>query len=101
MDRFLRAACCAASLQQPADRDEAAAFMFSVIRKVSVPCGLGDPDKPNVVSTIFRTVQDLTGQRHCLESTCAPNVVRVNHDQSDFGARGPERELKVGQMSLS
>jgi choloylglycine hydrolase len=95
MDRFVRAAYYAAGLQQPADRGEAAAFMFSVIRNVSVPFGLGDPDKPNVASTIFRTVQDLTGQRHYFESTYAPNVVWVNYDQMDFAAGQPERELKV------
>jgi choloylglycine hydrolase len=95
MDRFVRAAYYAAGLQQPADRGEAAAFMFSVIRNVSVPFGLGDPDKPNVASTIFRTVQDLTGERYYFESTYAPNVVWVNYDQMDFTAGQTERELKV------
>jgi penicillin V acylase-like amidase (Ntn superfamily) len=74
---------------------EAAAFMFSVIRNVSVPFGLGDPDKPNVASTIFRTVQDLTGERYYFESTYAPNVVWVNYDQMDFSEGRPEMELKV------
>jgi choloylglycine hydrolase len=98
MDRFVRAAYYANGLQQPADRGEAAAFMFSVIRNVSVPFGLGDPDRPNVASTIFRTVQDLTGGRYYFESTYAPNVVWVNYDQMDFGEGGPERELKVEKM---
>jgi len=95
MDRFVRAAYYANGLQKPADRGEAAAFMFSVIRNVSVPFGLGDPDRPNVASTIFRTVQDLTGQRYYFESTYAPNVVWVNYDQIDFSAGKPEMELKV------
>jgi choloylglycine hydrolase len=60
-DRFVRAAYYASGLPQPASRAEGAAFMFSVIRNVSVPFGKGDPDKPNVSSTIFRTVMDLTG----------------------------------------
>lgn len=95
MDRFVRAAYYVAGLQKPADRGEAAAFMFSVIRNISVPFGLGDPDKPNIASTIFRTVQDLTGQRYYFESTFAPNVVWVNYDQMDFSAGGPQMELKV------
>jgi choloylglycine hydrolase len=95
MDRFVRAAYYANGLQQPADRAEAAAFMFSVIRNVSVPFGLGDPDRPNVASTIFRTVQDLTGGRYYFESTYAPNVVWVNYDKMDFSAGKPEMELKV------
>jgi penicillin V acylase-like amidase (Ntn superfamily) len=95
MDRFVRAAYYAAGLQEPADRGEAAAFMFSVIRNVSVPFGLGDPDRPNVASTIFRTVQDLTGERYYFESTYAPSVVWVNYDQMDFSEGRPEMELKV------
>lgn len=95
MDRFVRAAYYAAGLQQPADRGEAAAFMFSVIRNISVPFGLGDPDKPNIASTIFRSVQDLSGGRYYFESTYAPNVVWVNYDQMDFSAGQPEMELKV------
>lgn len=95
MDRFVRAAYYANGLQQPADRGEAAAFMFSVIRNVSVPFGLGDPDRPNIASTIFRTVQDLTGGRYYFESTYAPNVVWVNYDQMDFSEGQPEMELKV------
>lgn len=101
MDRFVRAAYYAAGLQKPADRGEAAAFMFSVIRNVSVPFGLGDPSKPNIASTIFRTVQDLTGQRYYFESTYAPNVVWVNYDQIDFSQGRPEMELKVEKKIFS
>lgn len=91
----MRAAYDVAGLQKPADRTEAAAFMFSVIRNVSVPFGQGDPERPNIASTIFRTVQDLTGERYHFESTFAPNVVWVNCDPIDFTAGGPQQELKV------
>jgi penicillin V acylase-like amidase (Ntn superfamily) len=83
---------------EPAYRAEAAAFMFSVIRNVSVPFGLGDPDRPNVASTIFRTVQDLTGQGYYFESTYAPNIVWVKYDRIDFSAGRPEMELKVKKL---
>jgi choloylglycine hydrolase len=64
--------------------------MFSVIRNVSVPSSLGDPDRPNVASTIFRTVQNLSGERCFFESTFASNVVRVNCVQTEFsGGVGP------------
>ena len=100
-DRFVRAAYYAAGLPKPANQDEAAAFMFSVIRNVSVPFGLGDPERPNVASTIFRTVQDLTGQRYYFESTFAPNVVWLDYSKLDFSAGGPELELKVEQKIFS
>jgi choloylglycine hydrolase len=69
--------------------------MFSVIRNVSVPFGTGDPDKPNVSSTIFRTVIDLTGGRYYFESTYAPNVVWVDYAKLDFSQGLPEMELPV------
>jgi choloylglycine hydrolase len=94
-DRFVRAAYYVNGLQAPADRTEAAAFVFSVIRNISVPFGLGDPDRPNIASTIFRSVQDLTGERYYFESTFAPNVVWVNWGLIDFTAGGPQMELKV------
>lgn len=94
-DRFVRAAYYAENLPKPANRDEGAAFMFSVIRNVSVPFGKPDPKKPNVSSTIFRTVQDLTGGRYYFESTYAPNVVWIDTTKLDFGKGGSEMELKV------
>jgi choloylglycine hydrolase len=100
-DRFVRAAYYANGLPTPANADEGAAYLFSVIRHVSVPFGLGDPDRPNVASTIFRTVQVLTGGRYFFESTYAPNVVGVDITKLDFTAGGPELELRVEEQIFS
>ncbi|MHB2166691.1 linear amide C-N hydrolase [Alsobacter sp. R-9] len=100
-DRFVRAAFYANGLPKPASRAEAAAFVFSVIRNVSVPFGSGDPDRPNVSSTIFRTVQDLTGGRYYFESTYAPNVVWIDYDRLDYSPGKPELELQVEKMIFS
>jgi penicillin V acylase-like amidase (Ntn superfamily) len=94
-DRFVRAAYYAENLPKPANRDEGAAFTFSVIRNVSVPFGKPDPKKPNVSSTIFRTVQDLTSGRYYFESTYAPNVVWIDMTKLDLSKGQPEMELKV------
>jgi choloylglycine hydrolase len=94
-DRFVRAAYYANALPRPASRAEGAAFMFSVIRNVSVPFGAGDPGRPNVASTIFRSVIDLTGGRYFFESTYAPNVVWIELDRIDFSAGRPQMELRV------
>jgi choloylglycine hydrolase len=75
--------------------------MFSVIRNISVPFGSPDPDKPNVASTIFRTVQDLTGGRYYFESTYAPNVVWVDINKLDFSKGAPQKELPVEKMIFS
>ncbi|MFO0820642.1 MAG: linear amide C-N hydrolase [Pirellulales bacterium] len=96
-DRFVRAAYYAENLPRPANRGEGAAYMFSVIRNISVPFGKPDPKKPNVSSTIFRTVHDLTGGRYYFESTFAPNVVWIDIAKLDFSKGQPELELKVEQ----
>jgi len=75
--------------------------MYSVIRNVSVPFGLGDPDKPNIASTIFRTVQDLTGGRYYFESTYAPNVVWIDWGKLDFSTGQPQMELPVEKEIFS
>jgi choloylglycine hydrolase len=100
-DRFVRAAYYAGGLPKPASRAEGAAYMFSVIRNVSVPFGLGDPDRPNVASTIFRTVIDLTGGRYYFESTYAPNVVWIDYSKLDFSPGSGERELQVEKNIFS
>ncbi len=100
-DRFVRAAYYADGLPRPTNQDEGAAYMFSVIRNVSVPFGKPDPEKPNVSSTIFRTVQDLTGGRYYFESTDAPNVVWIDMSKLDFSSGKPERELQVEKNILS
>jgi len=100
-DRFVRAAYYANGLPKPASPGEGAAYMFSVIRNVSVPFGLGDPDRPNVASTIFRTVIDMTGQRYYFESTYAPNVVWIDYSKLDFSKGSGERELQVEKRIFS
>ena len=100
-DRFVRAAYWASQLQTPASPAEGAAFMFSVIRNVSVPFGAGDPNRPNIASTIFRTVIDHTGSRYFFESTYAPNVVWVDYSKLDFSKGSKERELKVEKRIFS
>ncbi len=100
-DRFVRAAYYANGLPKPSSRAEGAAYMFSVIRNVSVPFGLGDPDKPNIASTIFRTVIDLTGGRYYFESTYAPNVVWIDYSKLDFSKGSAERELQVEKKIFS
>lgn len=97
-DRFVRAAYYAENLPTPTSREEGAAFAFSVIRNVSVPFGKPDPKKPNVSSTIFRTVQDLTSGRYYFESTYAPNVVWIDINKLDFSKDQPQSELEVEKM---
>ncbi|WP_420392380.1 linear amide C-N hydrolase [Acuticoccus sp.] len=100
-DRFVRAAYYVNALPEPETRDIGVAYTMSVMRNVSVPHGSGEPGKPNVANTIFRSVQDLDGQRYFFESTFAPNVVWVDWSELDFSEGAPELELRVEERILS
>ena len=100
-DRFVRAAYYVNALPEPETRDIGVAYTMSVMRNVSVPHGSGEPGKPNVANTIFRSVQDLGGQRYFFESTFAPNVVWVDWSGLDFSEGAAELELRVEERILS
>lgn len=100
MDRFVRAAVYVNALPMPSDQDEAAAYMFSVMRNVSVPFGLGDPDRPNISPTYFRTVMELSAGRYYFESTLAPNVVWIETQKLDYTQGQPEQKLRVEKNIL-
>jgi choloylglycine hydrolase len=100
-DRFVRAAYYVDALPEPDSRDMGVAYIMSVVRNISVPYGAGDPERPNVANTIFRSVQDLGGQRYFFESTFAPNVVWVDWSGIDFAEGAPELELRVEERILS
>jgi choloylglycine hydrolase len=99
-DRFVRAAYYSHALPKPENRDSGAAYMFSVIRNISVPFGAADPDKPNVSNTIFRSVINLTSGRYFFESTFAPNVVWVDYAKLDYSKGSPETALAVEKRIL-
>ncbi len=100
MDRFVRAAVYVNALPKPANQGEGAAYLLSVMRNTSVPFGLGDPEKPNISPTYFRTIMDLTGGRYYFESTLAPNVVWIDLNQLDFSNGLDEQQLQVEKKIL-
>ncbi|MFF8500229.1 linear amide C-N hydrolase [Streptomyces anulatus] len=96
-DRFARAAYYSAQLPSTSDAREAAAYMFSVIRNASAPFGTADEVRPNISTTRWRTVSDLTEGRYFYESTTSPNVVWVELSQLDFSEGGPELHLDLAK----
>jgi len=94
-DRFVRASFYINAIPQTADPKEAAANVFSVIRNVSVPLGISTPDRPDISSTIWRTVADQTNRRYFFESTRKPNVFWVNLDDLDLSAGAPVQKLTL------
>lgn len=77
-DRFVRASYYLSKLPQTSDERQAVAGVFSVMRNVSVPWGVGDPQHPNLSPTYWRSVADSTNKVYYFESALSPNIVWVN-----------------------
>lgn len=100
-DRFARAAYYSAKLPTTESAREAAAQVFSVIRNASAPFGTVDEARPNVSTTRWRTVADLTSLRYFFESTTSPSVSWIDLEDISFEP-GPDRVIGVeGDMLLS
>lgn len=93
--RFVRAAFYLDRLPQPQSEAEAVAEILSVMRNAAQPFGTPDPERPNISTTVWRTVADLTTKRYIFESCYRPNIVWANLDQLDFTTGAPSRRLDV------
>jgi choloylglycine hydrolase len=94
-DRFARAAFYVSNLPQTADSKRAVAQIFSVIRGVSVPLGFTVPDKPNIASTIWRTVYDHKDRVMYFDSATSPTVFWLPLDSLSFDAGAPVKRLAL------
>ena len=73
---------------------------MSVIRNVSVPLGISTKDKPNISTTIWRTVSDQKNLKYYYESTLSPNVFWLDFKDIDFsqGAQIKKLPLTSGEI---
>jgi choloylglycine hydrolase len=94
-DRFARAAFYVSNLPQTADSKRAVAQIFSVIRGVSVPLGFTVPDKPNIASTIWRTVYDHKDRVMYFDSATSPTVFWLPLESLSFDAGAPVKRLAL------
>ncbi len=77
-DRFVRASYYLNTAPQTADTQKSIAIVFSIIRNVSVPMLEGFSTRPNVSSTIWRSVADLKNNVYYFENADRPNVFWVD-----------------------
>jgi penicillin V acylase-like amidase (Ntn superfamily) len=94
-DRFARASFYINATKQSADPREAVASVFSVMRNVSAPRGIGTIEQPNIAATIWRTVADHKNRVYYYEDTASPNVIWVKLDKLDFKAGSGVRKLQL------
>lgn len=95
-DRFARASFYVGAVPPSDDRRRSTAAVFSIMRTVSVPLGIADPERPNIASTIWRTVADTEARRYYYESSLSPTVFWVDLDRLDFSQGEPVRKLELG-----
>jgi choloylglycine hydrolase len=99
-DRFVRASYYVKYLPGPKNYREAVAGVLSVMLNVSAPFGVNEPGKPNISSTIFRTVADLTNGIYYYESTLSPNIVWLDLRKLNLAAGAPMEELDLIAIRL-
>ena len=94
-DRFARVKWNLEATPKAGDSALATATVFSVIRNISVPLGISDPEKPNIASTLWRTVADTKERRYYFESAFSPNVFWVDLAELnlEFGAKPRKLDL--------
>lgn len=94
-DRFTRAAYYSKNLPKQKTDREAVAALMSVMRNVSAPFGEPDPERPNVATTVWRTVTDLTNRVLFFDCVFSAQVFWVDTRKLDFAEGSPVMKLTV------
>ncbi len=75
--------------------NQAVAAVLGVMRSVSTPLGITHPDKPNLASTLWRTVYDQKNKVFFFDSATSPNAFWVPLSDLDFTKGAPVRKLTM------
>jgi len=104
-DRFVRASFLIEALPRTVDANiitavpdqryayQAVAGVLGVIRAVSVPLGIADPDAPNIASTLWRVVYDQKDRVMYFDSATTPNAFWIPLADLDFAPEAGVRKL--------
>ena len=94
-DRFVRASYYSDAVPKDITGPRAIAAVFSVIRNASAPLGISTPGKPNIASTIWRTVHDQQKRVLYFDSATSPTVFWIPLDRLDFAAGAAVKRLPL------
>jgi choloylglycine hydrolase len=95
-DRFARMNWNLNAAPKESDSRLAAATALSLIRTISVPLGLADPEKPNIAATTWRTMADIHARRYYFESSFNPAIFWADIDKLNL-----EPGSKPSKLDLS
>jgi choloylglycine hydrolase len=98
-DRFVRTSFYIDAIPKDLSDMRAIASVFSVIRNASAPLGITTPGKPNVASTIWRTLYDAKDRTLYFDSATSPTVFWVPLEKVNLeaGAAVQRLPLKGGE----
>lgn len=74
---------------------QAVASVLGVMRSVSVPLGINTPNKPNIASTLWRTVSDQKNLVYYFDSSTYPNTFWIDLQKLNFSQNAPVLSLAV------
>jgi penicillin V acylase-like amidase (Ntn superfamily) len=94
-DRFARTSFYINAIPREMTGQRAIAAVFGVIRGASVPLGIATPGKPNIASTIWRTVHDHGTRTVFFDSATSPTVFWLPLADLEFAAGSPVRRLPL------
>jgi choloylglycine hydrolase len=94
-DRFARVSWNLNATSPVEDPQLAIATVFSVIRNISVPLGISDPEKPNIAATLWRTVADTQAKRYYYESAFSPSIFWVDLAKLQLAPGSPPTKLDL------
>ncbi|EHL31114.1 linear amide C-N hydrolase [Legionella drancourtii] len=74
---------------------QAIASVLGVMRSVSVPLGITTPKKPNIASTLWRTLSDQKNMLYYYDSSTYPNTFWIDLKSLNFAPNAPVLSLAV------
>ncbi len=69
--------------------------VLGTLRAVSTPLGVSDPEKPNIASTLWRTLYDHKNSILYFDSATVPNTFWVRIADLDFNELSPIKKLSI------
>ena len=106
-DRFARASFFISALPKEVDNNiitsvpneslelQHIAGVLGTMRAVSVPLGIADPEKPNISSTLWRTIYNHKNSILVFDSATSPNAFWVRMNELDFSENSPIKKLTL------
>jgi len=79
---------------------QALAEVLSVMRSVSVPFGMTDPNAPNIASTLWRTIADQKNLTYYFDSAARPNTFWVSLEKLNFTSGAPIQRLVMNKGEI-